>query len=43
MFNQSGENTWVVFVYGYFTSMNDKWNNPTLKQRMCSPAHTDQT
>ncbi len=26
MFNQSGENTWVVFVYGYFMSPKDEWN-----------------
>ncbi len=38
MFIQSGsENTWVVFVEGYFTRPSDSWNISTQTQLMCFP------
>ncbi len=42
MFDQSGlENTFIVFVYSYFTHPLDSWNIATLTQFMYPP-RTDQ-
>ncbi len=43
IFDQSGlENTFIVFVYGYFTHHSDSSNIPTQTQLICS-AQTYQT